>query len=642
MAMNEAPALSDAAIRDLLLARSARTTTDGLLASVRLAVATTPQQRRASLGFRLRHGPAAVATGVAGLVLVIVVFGFASGRLDSGGAVATGSPPTASAAASSGPVAPTTPLGAVLSVDQLNGLLAADPAALNGHPLVIDGTIERRGSVCTTGPVPKCTPASAYLDGTARATIVEPLGAVGPGPWDVNGPALSGAFAAVLVNGETLEYEGQVMTSSADGAFLPSELPDPSAPAARTGFWLVDGWLAEFDVALPCASVAAPPSGPQYNGCGLLGSLSDGPSQQVSGTSLHVPSDGVQVQDRAYEQFAPDPQFVGGGTQPERATFLVNATFVGCPAGTFCAAFGYGSHWEIAARLDPPAISAPAPGPSSSQVPSPVPPATGPVLPLTVTQLNAFMAMNSQSPEGRQLVISGRIAANPLSLGPRTGQACRYSGGGWTCPPAYLVGSNPRLGVEPVGDIGPGPWDAIGGSDLNGSFAATINGFTLQYHGPVETTANGDAWLPGQLPSPAKPGVGQGYWLVQGWIASFALDPVCGVLLPPPYLGYSGPDYGCGPLTTLSDDADQANNVSLSDLPHTLRVQNGAYVKFAPDLTNGAGYVPEQATFLVQAISIPACGPTQDCFIPPGNYHWAIVARIDPWPVPDITPPAQP
>jgi hypothetical protein len=136
--------------------------------------------------------------------------------------------------------------------------------------------------------------------------------------------------------------------------------------------------------------------------------------------------------------------------------------------------------------------------------------------------------------------------------------------------------------------------------------------------------------------------VGQGYWLVQGWIASFALDPVCGVLLPPPYLGYSGPDYGCGPLTTLSDDADHANNVSLSDLPHTLRVQNGAYVKFAPDLTNGAGYVPEQATFLVQAISIPACGPTQDCFIPPGNYHWAIVARIDPWPVPDITPPAQP
>ena len=55
-----------------------------------------------------------------------------------------------------------------------------------------------------------------------------------------------------------------------------------------------------------------------------------------------------------------------------------------------------------------------------------------------------------------------------------------------------------------------------------------------------------------------------------------------------------------------------------------------ALVAFSPDVMIAPS---EQATFLIHATYVPACGPTQDCFIPPANYHWAIVARVGPWPV---------
>ena len=74
--------------------------------------------------------------------------------------------------------------------------------------------------------------------------------------------------------------------------------------------------------------------------------------------------------------------------------------------------------------------------------------------------------------------------------------------------------------------------------------------------------------------------------------------------------------------------------VAAEDLPHTLRMQNGAYAPFAPQPANKDVEASEEATFLLQAISTPACGPAQDCAIPPANYHWQIIARLDPWPFP--------
>ncbi len=436
----------------------------------------------------------------------------------------------------------------------------------------------------------------------------------------------TGTFAAKMLDTRTLEYEGPVALTADGGAFLPSQLVAAETANHVSGLRLVHGWIAGFEADLPCPlQPGGSTSGPQY-GCGRAASLSDSGSQPVTGPSMtfRLPADGVQVQNRAYDDFAPAPESLGPQSKPEEATFLVRV--VGptpCASGEFCALEFAAGLWQIVARVDPWPDLAGIPTPAPTIAPSPgAPGAAAPVLPLTVDQLNAYMRMNSQSPDGRQLVITGTIVQKA------PGMACTGS-----CTDWLLEGSDPTLYVKPVGDIGLGPWDQ-GGEPLTGTFAATMNEpYLLEYQGAVALGADGGPWLPSQLPSPANGPAQTDYWLVHGWIEGMVGAPSCPV--DPAASPYQGPQYGCGPVAYLSNGAFQpwiGNEFNLP--PSSIRVQNGAYRDFAPVFNPDQLIAPsEQATFLVRATYIPPCGPTEDCVVPAANYHWEIVARVGPWPV---------
>lgn len=629
MAMNGRPDLSDDALHELLETRSRRAGTEGLLASVRTEAATTRQRRGGTLGFQPFQGPRAIATGIVGLVVILVAIGLTSRSFDRGTSTASGSPPAALTPASSGPDA-----SVVLSVAQLNTLRSANPAAVTGHLLVIDGTIASVGSICTTGLGGTCTGPGAQLVGSNPDVTVVPSATAGPGPWNGTGPSLSGPFAAVLVEGGTLQYQGRVEISPHGSAFLPSQLPDPSnaGSGVEDGYWLVHGWIAGLGITPSCPSVPAPAStaGPQYTCGGLPALLSDDSRQPVQVTSGGFSVDGgtgsVVVQSGAYEGFAPSPLTIGIQTRPEDATFLVQQTYVStCPEGSYCGIDLGGYHWAISSRIDP--LPADVTPPNQWE-------AGQPVLPLTADQLNSILLLNSNALLGRELVITGTIDIDhTVNLGNPSGSspAPRRS-------PAVLTGSIPILEVETSAGV-PLP------SRLPyvGTFAARmVDTRTLEYEGPVATAFAGGAILPSQLLAAETGSRVKGSRLVEGWITG-RLDP-----LPCPKAAASpspGPQWGCGETAILSDtDIQPETSDSFTIPPASVQVQNGAYQDFAPgpaspvDPSSSALHLsePELATFLVTAVYQTPCAPDEFCAFLPANGHWQIVARIDPWPVPAL------
>lgn len=642
MAMNARPELSDDALRGFLRARSERAGTEGLLASVRSAAAVTAQRRPARLHLGFLQGPAAGAAGVAAIGVLAVVVALALGSKAPESPIgATASEAAPSSGPSAGP--PATPVipGAEepvlpLTIDQVNAILLPNPGALQGRLLVIDATIAMNPAAVTRGP---CCSAPAFagplviLQGSTPIIAIKIAAAAslpGPMPW-------TGIFAARMIDTRTMEFLEPVTRAPGGEPLKPSQLASLSSLTRASGYVLAQGWLAGFDVAIPCpAPLVTPPPGPQYDGCAVTSSLSDSSAQPVSGTTFRVPRDGVQVQDRAYDDFAPDPQLMSPfGTKPELATFLLDQAFPSCPSGIYCSLFAASPHWQIVARLD----SWPVPGETAAPTgePTPSPAQDQPVQPLTVAQLNAFMALNSQSPAQRpDLVITGTIQRNP----PPTGHACIPLGATWSCPPAFLVGSSPKLMVEPVGDVGPGPWDQ-NGQAVSGPFLATLGEFTLHYEGPVATSDGTEPLLPSQLPPPSKEGATIGEWLVRGWISGVGIASPCPSTSIATANGF--PEYACGGLTSfLIGDATQPVTVTPGGFSVKLpaggiEIQDGGYDSFAPlPMVTGVKTEPEAGTFLLRALSIPDCGPNEDCAVVPTSYHWEIMARLDPWPVPAL------
>jgi hypothetical protein len=626
MAMNERPEVTDDSIKSLLAGRAARAKSDGLLAAVRDQAAATPQRRFGRLGFELIRGPvAAGVAGMASLVVLVLALGIASGGHLPGVATPSVGPSAGtSAVAQQSPLAPATPptppaAGPVLplAVDQLNALMASDPRLVAGRELVINGTVGRclqRGGFC---------PPVILVGSNPELAVVPAIGQLS-GPWDSPGEQLIGAFAARLINGKTLEYDAPVQTTADEGAFLPSQLVGAETANRTDGYRLVRGWIAGLLYPVPCpATLASPSSGPQF-GCGETAILSDTAIQPQTSNSFTIPPTSARVQNGAYSDFAPAPTTVYDSSPavfsvPEQATFLVRTIYLSpCPSGLLCPIPSRVEGWEIIARVDPwPVAPVPQPTPNIES-PAPSPDGGTAVRPLTVEQLNLFMRMNSQSPEGRQLVITGTIVPNTMAM------LCVPPCTGW-----LLKGSNPTLFVEPVGDVGPGPWNS-GGAPLTGTFAATlVDGYRLDYQGPVSTASDGKPWLPGQLPFPFAPSAGTGSWLVQGWLGGPSVIPSC-VPTVPARTPYPGPQYGCGEVITFGDNPPGGAG-------GWVRVQDDAYQEFAPSPSRiGSGTQPEQATFLLRATYIPPCGPTADCLIPPANYHWEIVARVGPWPFPTL------
>ncbi|HLY13003.1 MAG TPA: hypothetical protein VKR24_01530, partial [Candidatus Limnocylindrales bacterium] len=178
-------------------------------------------------------------------------------------------------------------------------------------------------------------------------------------------------------------------------------------------------------------------------------------------------------------------------TQPEEATFLVQDTYGStCATDELCSLQASNFHWVVVGRVDPVPLVAPAP--STSPAPS-----LQPVQPLTVGQLNAFMATNALSLQGRQLVITGTI--EPMTPVP----SCVPPAGG--CPPYVLAGTSPLLMIPRAQGIGPrSMWSPVVG--VQSTFVTTlVNDSTLQYEGPVDTDSGGQAWLPSQLSAASEP-----------------------------------------------------------------------------------------------------------------------------------------
>ncbi len=642
--MNDRPEVSDDAIRHVLDRRAGRSSTSGVLASVQVAAAGTAQRRTARFGNTWPRWPLAAGIGgMASALLLVIAFGLATGWRISGTATATAGPTgvTPSAAATSlrsaEPSASSSPVSVrvlPLTVDQLNALMVTDSGQLTGLLLVVTGTI------VPDVPRPSCigplstSCAGLVLEGSNPLLSIEPAGVGGPEVVR-QVPTGTSTFAAIVVSPGMLGYTSKVQVL-ATGPYSPSLLPDPSPNSVSAEVWMVDGWITGLNAALPCPIPRGGLiAGPQY-GCGRAAALSDDGSQTVSGLSLVVPDLGVRVQNGAYDDFSPHPQGAGAAMIPEEATFLLGA--VAAPPCAQCRHGPKDDHWQILSRVDPwpvPGVAVPALRTASPEPGSGV---LAPVRPLTVAQLNAYMAMNSHSPgERAELVITGTIDANPSPAG----VTCTYLGPAWSCPPAYLVGSNPKLGVEPVGDIGPGPWDSSDDRALTGTFLASLDGFNLLFRGPVSTTDAGGPWSPSQLPDPSSSGALLGEWLVQGWISGLGVGEPCpsGLATTAPGL----PGYACGGLTSfLADGPEQPVVLSPGGfsvrLPSDgIEVQDGAYPAFAPSVgVTGVQTQPEQATFLLRAIAVPGCATNADCFNAPADYHWEITARIDPWPVPAL------
>ena len=160
--MTDKAELSDEAIRALLEKRAGRPDVAGRLATARSAAAATPQHRVGRFLWGSDRRPTLVgATGLAALMLVLVVVGLASIRPGSGSP--TGSPLVGSS--SPGPNLSPLPSSAsgpiVLTVDELNGLIAADPNAVLHRELVIDGQIASANVRCAPrlgGTLRPCSP----------------------------------------------------------------------------------------------------------------------------------------------------------------------------------------------------------------------------------------------------------------------------------------------------------------------------------------------------------------------------------------------------------------------------------------------------------------------------------------------------
>jgi hypothetical protein len=261
------------------------------------------------------------------------------------------------------------------------------------------------------------------------------------------------------------------------------------------------------------------------------------------------------------------------------------------------------------------------------------PAAAGPVLPLTVDQLNALMATDLNGLIGRRLVITGTLQLmltdcfNPNA-----------------CPSlALLVGSSPQLEIKAI------PADLRLTRDA--TFSAVLDDpRTLTFEASVTTASGGVPLMPSELIPAGSAAQPADLRLVQGWLTGL-IDPLPCPLLPA--TPAPGPQFGCGRTAYLTDDKLGPINISgvftSGSSPRTtsagaIQVQNDGYQTFAPaptsttDSTRGRFSVPERATFLVQAVYTNPCLTGMRCPVLSKISGWQIIARLDPWPQPPASP----
>jgi hypothetical protein len=159
--------------------------------------------------------------------------------------------------------------------------------------------------------------------------------------------------------------------------------------------------------------------------------------------------------------------------------------------------------------------------------------------------------------------------------------------------------------IEPVGDIGPGPWDGSGplagtfvlrGTDRTWARTAPV----MEFLGMVRRADDQLAWRVSDL-IPLAPADGPDGFLVAGWMVRTPFHPCPSPANP----------YDCPTSDLLTPERVQPTHADGSfELPEiALALPSGTYDEFAPDpAPEGPGVVPRPGYFLLQRVSIPPCG----------------------------------
>lgn len=269
------------------------------------------------------------------------------------------------------------------------------------------------------------------------------------------------------------------------------------------------------------------------------------------------------------------------------------------------------------------------PGPGASSV-TPGPPSTPlrstraavePIRLLSPAEAGALIRTRSAALAGTLIVVDGRLDTDvtptcPLSM---------------RCSTTILADAGSGIGIRPVGDIGPGPWDGSGpvrGALILRLSTATENQRRIaEFVGRLTTPpTGGPAWFVQDLLEGAAH-VDGSYAAVEGWLVRDPLHP-CASDPHPPVVAY-----GCPTDDWLSEDAFQPLQPDGSSIgpPAALSLSSGSYDRWAPDPAragpDGVGVEPREATYLLRLVS-DGCGASADC-APPAP-RWNIVGRLDP------------
>jgi hypothetical protein len=273
-----------------------------------------------------------------------------------------------------------------------------------------------------------------------------------------------------------------------------------------------------------------------------------------------------------------------------------------------------------AASTGPSTLVAPTGGPSPTPIaPSPSAEA-GPahVEALTARGLDDWLTTAGATANGRVVLLEGELITDP-SVDCIAGQP--------DCAPTVVRRAPRSIVIEPVGDIGPGPWDGSG--PLAGTFALRGTDRTwagtapvMEFLGTVRRADVQLAWRVSDLITLA-PSDGSDGFLVAGWMVRTPFHPCPSPANP----------YDCPTSDLLTPERVQPTHADGSyELPEiALALPSGTYDQFAPDpAPEGTGVVPRPGNFLLQRVSIPPCGPYADCYVGPEHRHWIVRARLDP------------
>ena len=462
-------------------------------------------------------------------------------------------------------------------------------------------------------------------------------------------PAPPGGAMALRIESGSVDFVAMVEQRAASPgepwpmALAISHLAGPAADSSNA--IVVDAWLSSVGGPLPCPyQIGIRPS--DLFGCGNAVWLTATPYEPVrrmpdGSVAFGSPPDAIRVQNDAYLGFTSGSptEEPSGSLPPQHGLYLVQPRAVDPEACFSCSsATGY-----LLARVDtvevPTGESTP---PSPTATPAVAPSPEGTLTGLAVLGPDELVALVRQAQLDGTGV--GRTVVADVSFEARGDcSGAADSPAGATAVPAAcftsLQGSDPpiRLLGATTSSLCPTgwfctmqPWPAV---PVDGPFALRIRGDgALDWVGWVATGPGGHSeWTFQDLRTRLAGATGDQLddyrlYVVSGWVSGAAFDPRC------PPIPSEDVRFGCGQVAWLTEADVQPNALptdgwSLTTPAGSIRLQNGAYLEFAPDPTSPNPTTLPQTrygTFLVQpAVPVPSClfcdGPAAE-----------LVARLDP------------